>query len=74
MSERKIGMKSARPSSMALRRGAPVKREIEVNWPSFSGAANDAGPFVWMWYSRTRSRSVRTDIASSRGVGVAAAP
>ena len=49
MSERKIGMKSARPSSIALRSGAPVKSEIDVNCPAFSGAAKGAGPFVWMW-------------------------
>ena len=49
MSERKIGTKSARPSSIASRRGAPVKSETDRNRPSCSGAANGAGPAVCRW-------------------------
>ena len=46
MSERKIGMKSARPSSSGLRSAAPVKNEMERNRPENSGAANGVSPAV----------------------------
>ena len=46
MSDRKIGTKSARPSSIAARSGAPVKSETDRNWPALSASANGAGPAV----------------------------
>ena len=49
MSERKMGMKSARPSAIARRSGAPVKSDTERKRPAFSGSAKWHGPSVCMW-------------------------
>ena len=46
MSERKMGMKSARPSSIGFRRAGPVKNEIEKKRPSQSGSTNGVSPAV----------------------------
>ncbi len=46
ISDRKMGTKSARPSSMARRSGAPVKRDTDWKELARSGSANGAGPAV----------------------------
>ena len=49
MSERKIGTKSARPSAMGRRSGAPVNSDTDRNSFSRPASANGAGPAVCRW-------------------------
>ena len=46
MSERKIGMKSARPSSTGFRSAGPVNSDTEKMRPACSGATKRALPAV----------------------------
>jgi hypothetical protein len=55
ISDKKIGIKSARPSAMAVRRAGPVKSESDRKRPWCSGLANGTSPDVCIWYSDTLS-------------------
>jgi hypothetical protein len=44
--DRKIGMKSARPSATGFRSSGPTKKDTDRKRSATSGAANGAGPDV----------------------------